>query len=84
MRTAAWQAQTAHGALPSQAPPPTQSGRARRITITAITVDAVLAGGVVARGWSSYLAVLVRTPCFARRPTFMAAVQSTAGTARRA
>ena len=35
---------------------------ARRVTITAIVVDAILAGGVVARAWSGYLAVLVR-PC---------------------
>jgi hypothetical protein len=32
----------------------------RRVTVTAITVDAILAGGVVARAWSGYLAVLVR------------------------
>ena len=30
------------------------------MTITAIVVDAILAGGVVARAWSGYLAVLVR------------------------
>ena len=35
-------------------------GGARRVTITAIVVDAILAGGVVARAWSGYLAVLVR------------------------
>ena len=32
---------------------------AHRVTITAIVVDAILAGGVVARAWSGYLAVLV-------------------------
>ena len=30
------------------------------ITVTAFVVDSILAGGAVARSWSSYLAVLVR------------------------
>ena len=31
------------------------------ITVTAFVVDSILAGGAVARSWSSYLAVLVHT-----------------------
>ena len=38
----------------------TAGAPARRVTITAIVVDSILAGGAVARGWSGYLAVLAR------------------------
>ena len=38
----------------------TAGAHARRVTITAIVVDSILAGGAVARGWSGYLAVLAR------------------------
>lgn len=33
-----------------------------RITIVAIAIDALLGAGALARGWSSYLAVLCNQP----------------------
>lgn len=46
----------------------TAGAPACRVTITAIVVDSILAGGAVARGWSGYLAVLarrIRVLCYA-------------------